>query len=141
MKCKLLLLVITFMFSTGYGWQDIIVTLSGNTLEGLTDEFQPATFSYKTRQLSVGTNSVVIPGFLWERIFENSQPEDLSFSAGLHREEGFIAPYLCIYSGKWRLVIDLDTLQLEDIYDRERNFYYLTQDQLSQWVVNKKSSR
>jgi hypothetical protein len=116
---------------------DTLFQHNGDSLVGLPEEYQPATFSYETRELIIGINSVVVPESIWNEFGDVSE-SSLTFSGSWYHgvrknllgNKIFSLPsYISIENSNLDLLINLDTLELiERSWKTE-----LTKDQVNEW--------
>lgn len=100
-----------------FAHEDHLIRLSGETLEGLPEKYQSASFSVRDRRIALGPVSVVIPDCIWRRL-GTIKETDLSFQASWYHDPSILPPYIMVSIGKapgkigYELLLNLDTLAL-----------------------------
>lgn len=98
-----------------FAHEDHLIRLSGETLEGLPEKYQSASFSVRDRRIVLGPVSVVVPDCIWKR-FGSIKETDLSFQASWYHDLSLLPPYIMVSIGKapgkigYELLLNLDTL-------------------------------
>ena len=119
--------------------QDRIFQLHGDVIEGLPEQYQPATFFYENRQLTIENNSVIIPEDIWNQ-FGDIAKDPLRFAGSWYHPvvernifgkelRHSLPPYMSIKNSNLDLLINLDTLEIiETSWNTQ-----LTSNQVSSW--------
>ncbi len=130
MKIKIILLVIlAFSFSVeSYAHKDRCIRLIGDKLEGLPTEYQPASFSYEYKTLTIGQNTMVIPESIWIK-FGDTKQNPLDFSASWYHSRSTLPPYMSIENSKFGLLLNLDSLEIIEVLWN----YKLSPQQIRSW--------
>jgi len=118
MEIKILItgLIVSLFCVSSFAHQDRIILLEEERLDGLPEQYQPATLSISNQQLTIGQNTVVIPDCIWNR-FGDTQKSPLKFGASWYHEqyEGGLPPYMRIWNSHFRLLLNLDSLEIIDV--------------------------
>jgi hypothetical protein len=119
--------------------QDRTIKHENGFLVGLPKKYQPAKFSYETRRLTIGDNTVKIPDPIWV-LLDISENEKIRFSASwYHRQTTYpdgskaLPPYMFIRTSSCEFLINLDTLETIKFLRDER----ITENMLAEWKVEK----
>jgi len=134
MKIKTLTisLIISAFCLSSIAHQDRILELKENKLIGLPTQYQPATFSYQTRSLSIGKNSVVIPESIWS-LFGDIKQDPIIFTASWYHD-GDLPHYLYVKNRNCEFLINLQTLEIiEFLKDKQ-----ISSELSKEWKVTKK---
>ena len=107
-------------------------TLSNENLKRLPQNFQPVTFDPVVRKLSVGTNSVIIPGSIWE-LYGDTEAVPVNFVASWYPDTPEHAGhrFFLLGNSNFHLVLNIDTLEINDELMSEKLSPQLTE----QWKV------
>jgi len=136
MKTKTLVIALTLLAlcSPLHAHQDTVITLVTNRLQGLPQQYEPASFSYHTRALAIGTNSVVIPKPIW-RLFGDTEQDPIVFSASWyhHRRPGGLPDYLYIRNKNCGFLVNLKTLEMIEFMKDKK----ITQEAMKGWKVTR----
>jgi len=136
MKTKTLMIVLTLLAlcSSLRAHEDTMITLATNRLQGLPEQYEPASFSYHTQTLAVGTNSVVIPAPIW-KLFGDIAKDPIVFSASWYhnRRPGGLPDYLYIRNKNCEFLVNLKTLEMID-FMRDKK---ISQEALKDWNVTR----
>lgn len=112
-----LLLLAVLATVSAYGHQDAIIPLVRGKLQGLPENYQPATFSRAERKLQIGNLSVTIPPCLWQH-FSAAKESEFRFLASWYHDVATLPPYISVSVAdkktktQIQLLINLDTLAL-----------------------------
>ena len=123
MKINILItsLIISVCCASAFAHKDRIILLKENNLEGLPEQYEPAIFSYETKELTIGKNSVVIPDCIWN-LFGEATASEFKFSASWYHKKSDLPPYIHIgtHRSDFFLLLNLDTLEIiEDLWFRK----------------------
>ncbi len=133
-KTLMLPLALLALCSPLHAHQDTGITLVTNRLQGLPKQYEPASFSYRSRTLAIGTNSVVIPEPIW-KLFGDTDEDPIVFSASWYhlRQPGGLPDYLYMRNSSCEFVVSLKTLEMIEFMRDER----IPQEALKDWKVTR----
>jgi hypothetical protein len=97
--------------------QDTIIRFVGYSLEGLPENYQPATFVIEKKRIKIGANAVTIPECLWKYL-EPSEKKKIRITSSWYHSSESLPPYINFSvvesntDNRFGLVLNLNTLEI-----------------------------